>query len=278
MRYIDMRDLQIDAGWVASANAAMDAVRRAAADKRSDAINRHQEVWKNLKDKLRALSYDKCWYCESIDPRSDNAVDHYRPKGNVKGAEPPHTGYWWLAFDWKNYRFCCTYCNSLRTSAAGTGGKQDYFPLWQEDARAKSETDDLDNELPLLLDPTRVTDVRLIAFSEDGSVGPADPNTRSREYRMADESITRYHLKHPTLAERRAFRLREVLGWVHEADKNLARHAKQPNPQALVTAEARLQDIRGAVSHRAVYSMAVKHLLSGIAHKSDAARKVLDSL
>src|SRR5215470_5179753 len=107
MRYIANRELQLDAAWISDAADAKKAVRDAAPNQRSEVINAHQSVWKDLKEKLRTLSHGKCWYCESIDPRSDNAVDHYRPKGNVRGATPPHEGYWWLAFEWSNYRFSC---------------------------------------------------------------------------------------------------------------------------------------------------------------------------
>jgi uncharacterized protein (TIGR02646 family) len=278
MRYIAIRELQPDAAWLDAAREAANAVRLAQPSQRSKVIDDYQSVWKDLKEKMRLLSNGKCWYCESIDPRSDNAVDHYRPKGNVKGTNPPHGGYWWLAFEWTNYRFSCTYCNSIRTSATTTGGKQDYFPIWDESTRALTDTDDIDEELPLLLDPTRVTDVRLIAFSEDGSVGPAISKDHEREYRMADETITRYHLKHPILVERRALNLRTVHKWIEDADKQLARYVKMKNVIARSTAEAFLQQIREAASPRAEYSTAVKHLLAGLAGKSVAARSVLDSL
>lgn len=278
MRYIDIRDLKLDKDWVSAADKAAAAVVGASPATRSKVIDDNQQVWKSLKDKLSALSHDKCWYCESIDPRSDNAVDHYRPKGNVKDAAPPHDGYWWLAFEWRNYRFSCTFCNSIRTKGTSTGGKHDYFPLWEENKRARSHKDDIENELPLLLDPVRVADVRLIAFSEDGSIGPAVPKARAREYRMAEETITRYHLQHPTLVERRALTLRQVRDWIDEADKHLSRYAKNPDAFAWNTANDRLADIRRAASAKAQYSMAVKHLLSGLSYKSEAAKQVLDSL
>jgi hypothetical protein len=278
MRFIEIDKLQIDPAWRAAASAAADAVQKAKQSERSKVINSYQQVWKDLKEPLRKLSYEKCWYCESIDSRSDNAVDHYRPKGNVKGAKPPHEGYWWLAFKSENYRFCCTYCNSIRTSAGATGGKQDYFPLWDENSRARSENDDVDDELPLLLDPTLVTDVKLIAFSEDGSVGPAVDQTQEREYRMAEESILRYNLKHPLLVESRAARLKEVRGWVENGDKYLARYTKTKQPSDRGTAERFLRQVRCAVSPPAPYSAAVKHLLAGLKQTSEAARSVLESL
>jgi hypothetical protein len=277
MRYIAIQNLRPDPAWIRSAAAAAQAVRNAKPGERSKIIGKHDEVWGLLKNAMCNLSHGKCWYCESIDARSDNAVDHYRPKGNVRGATPPHPGYWWLAFDWRNYRFSCTYCNSIRKSAQTAGGKQDYFPLWDESTRAQTEQDSIDDELPLLLDPTKVTDVRLIAFSEDGGVGPAVTETDGREFKGANESALRYHLMHPLIVERRMERLRTVRRWIEEADRQLARHARTREAFALTTAESRLQDIRDAVTPEAEYSAAVKHLLAGMV-QSDAAKAVLQIL
>jgi hypothetical protein len=277
MRYIAIDKLRPEPAWIQAAADALQAVRSAVPEQRSIVIKDHDHVWGLFKDALRELSNKKCWYCESIDARSDNAVDHYRPKGNVKGAKPPHQGYWWLAFDWKNYRFSCTYCNSIRKSAETTGGKQDYFPLFDETARARTDSDSIDDELPLLLDPTKMTDVKLIAFSEDGDVGPVTTDPDRREYKGAIESAVRYHLKHPIIVERRMERLRTVRKWVEEADRQLDRYVNNEDPFARSTAESRLQDIREAVSPEAEYSAAVKHLLAGLVH-SDAAKTVLQSL
>jgi hypothetical protein len=277
MRYIAIQDLKPDPAWISSAAAAANAVRNAKPEDRSKIIKKHDEVWGLFKDAMCSLSHGKCWYCESIDARSDNAVDHYRPKGNVRGATPPHPGYWWLAFDWRNYRFSCTYCNSIRRSAETVGGKQDYFPLWDESTRAHTDLDSIDDELPLLLDPTKVTDVRLIAFSEDGGVGPAVTETDGRGFKGANESALRYHLTHPLIVERRMERLRTVRKWIEEADRQLARYARTGEAFAWSTAESRIQDIRNAVTPEAEYSAAVKHLLAGMI-QSDAAKAVLQSL
>jgi hypothetical protein len=129
----------------------------------------------------------------------------------------------------------------------------------------------------LLLDPTKVTDVRLIAFSEDGGVGPAVAETDERGFKGANESASRYHLTHPLIVERRMERLRTVRKWVEEADRQLARYVRTREAFALSTAENRIRDIRDAVSPAAEYSAAVKHLLAGMV-QSDAAKNVLQSL
>jgi len=277
MRYIDMRQLNLSEAWKQRAKKAADAVRNAAPAKRSARISDFQEVWKELKDQLREISHGKCWYCESTDPRTDNAVDHYRPKGNVKNADPPHQGYWWLAFDWHNYRFSCTYCNSIRKSATTAGGKQDYFDLWDEAKRAKTDQDFLDNEIPLLIDPTSALDTRLIAFAEDGTVGPAVSEREDLlKHAVGKVTIKRYHLDHPILNEKRYAVLKQVRDWIEEADRNLERFARERNGQSRSTASSRIDDAARAASEYADYSVAVRHLLAGLrAANSEAAKSAL---
>src|SRR5262249_40696306 len=157
-----------------------------------------------------------------------------------------------------NYRFSCTYCNSIRNSSETSGGKQDFFPLADERQRARTVTDDYTLEMPLLLDPTDALDVTLIAFSEDGSVGPADEAEASLDHRRALESIKRYHLNHPNIKERRAAKLRCVRRWVEEGDRYLLRYVRNPADAASRdSARRRIGDIRAEVSERADYSAAV---------------------
>jgi hypothetical protein len=275
MRYINITNWSPDSAWLKSAANALSAVRALEKAGRSKAINGKQELWKDLKDRLKALSHEKCWYCESIEVRSDNAVDHFRPKGNVKDADPPHEGYWWLAFEWRNYRFTCTFCNSFRTTPETAGGKHDYFPLWDEKRRAYKEEDLLDDEIPLLIDPT-TTDVSLIAFADDGSAGPAVPESEDKlQHSMAITSVKGYHLNQPTVKERRFQLLNRVRTLVNEADGHLKRYARDRTAAALNSARARMREIRAAASHEAEYSAAVRHLLAGLATHSDAARQVL---
>src|SRR5882724_5509637 len=112
---------------------------------RHQAINKKSSVWRAAEEALRLASYNKCWYCESLQERSDKPVDHFRPKNNVIEAKG-HPGYWWLAFDWKNYRYSCTYCNSKRRDVDGgtEGGKQDHFPILPPPQHARSATDPQD--------------------------------------------------------------------------------------------------------------------------------------
>jgi len=153
---------------------------------------------------LEKLSFKKCWYCEAIENRSDKAVDHFRPKGNVKDTE--HQGYWWLAFDWNNYRYSCTFCNSRRKDqkTGETGGKSDYFPLIDEANRAMTKGDDIELEKPVLLDPTKPADPSCLWFEEDGRAIPKySEEERPNAYKRAMTSINLYHLDHTDLIEAR---------------------------------------------------------------------------
>src|SRR5579862_926047 len=108
MRYIDPMRLRLPDGWLARAAKAAAAVLGGADP------DDHAAIWKELKNELAELFNDKCWYCEVSVPRSDNAVDHFRPKGRVSDAANKHNGYRWLAFEKSNYRYACTFCNSRR--------------------------------------------------------------------------------------------------------------------------------------------------------------------
>ncbi|MEM6999644.1 MAG: hypothetical protein AAF529_02585 [Pseudomonadota bacterium] len=260
-------DLQPSAEWITQATNAKEKVANAQPTERSKVINSYGHVWKNLKSALKQHSHDKCWYCESKDIRSDNAVDHFRPKGNVKGAEPAHHGYWWLAFEHENYRFSCTYCNSIRKGEDGTtGGKQDFFPLIDEADRAHNEDDDISEEYPVLLDPLSFSDVGLLVFSDDGMAGPAVEEANVIPYRRAKESIRLYHLNHKDIAERRAARMHQVRQWVKEGQKHFNRYNKNPaDGYAKKNFDSSMRNIISATRRKAEFSSAARSALAGLA-------------
>lgn len=161
-------------------------------------------IWSEIKERFRNASSGKCWYCESTVIREHGAIDHFRPKSSVAGTS--HPGYWWLAYDWKNYRFSCTYCNSpkINPETHELSGKRDLFPLIDENQRAKDPTYPTEQEQPVLLDPTEPEDPLLLWFAEDGSVMPAIADKHNyRAFRRAKESIVAYHLNHPFIREQR---------------------------------------------------------------------------
>lgn len=177
MRYIDNTFLDIPDGWEERAERATQLLLNG--DRTADQLS---QVWRDLKVTLFNASNRRCWYCETTIARSDNAVDHYRPKGTIRGVKlsddgkrleatnitPTHSGYKWRAFSLENFRYSCDHCNEYRKNLEGTaGGKWNYFPLIQEDARAYEEPNE-ENEIPAILDPCKVLDWRLLSYDSRG--------------------------------------------------------------------------------------------------------------
>jgi uncharacterized protein (TIGR02646 family) len=168
---------------------------------KKDFIDRNAPLWGEVRPYLIRLSGlnvndAKCWYCESKGAGFTHHVDHFRPKKSVSDKyQPNNSGYWWLAFNILNYRLSCQRCN--------TGiAKGEKFPLAEGSFRATSYNDNLDDEVPLLLDPARTGDNTFFNFSEDGRVYPCKPENSIPSIK-AKISIDVYDLNHVSKLEAR---------------------------------------------------------------------------
>ena len=209
MRYIDLTKLapQITQEWKAKAAKATQDVLGAAPTDRPSIINRNSDIWSEIKPIFEGVFHSKCWYSESENPGCSKDMDHFRPKNEV-AESPEHPGYWWLAFDWKNYRFCCQFCNRLKAdpSTKIIGGKSTYFPLLNPAARVSDPTA-LPNahERPKLLDPTVPTDPILLSFEPDGrAVSRYTAANAPEAFDRADTSVSVYNLNYYTFRQHRA--------------------------------------------------------------------------
>lgn len=209
MRYIPRHELeaiQLPEDWDekrGEAESAVLAYQNALSRDRNQVIGRYAtNTWRALKDVLSRLNYGKCWYCDCKQIRSHNAIDHFRPRGAVR-ENPSHPGYWWIAFNPSNFRYCCTYCNSQITdSETGfVGGKHDQFPLFDENTRALPCAD-CSAEDPVLLDPTNASDIGLITWDIDGKAQSRySAAAWPRNFRRATDSILVYNLRHSELVK-----------------------------------------------------------------------------
>lgn len=268
MRFIDTASLanEICPNWMNKAEEAaafIESVHDARGDV-AEEITARSEIWSELKTQLSALSYEKCWYCESKQIRSDCHVDHYRPKNAVAGVDKSqHRGYWWLAFDWTNYRFCCTFCNSRRTDRKRNhvGGKGAQFPLKDERFRCYSKNDILNDEVPMLLDPTTALDPPLLTFDLNGAVRPAVSSEKSKLlHGRAHISIDVYHLDQVDLEEARL----AICNHVEQTLKRADAAFREMMDGGLTTKErikAAVDELRKMISAKAEYSSAAKAVI-----------------
>lgn len=156
----------LDTAWLAKAQRLLRDL-EAAADKaaRDDIIDQNKEFWGKLRGWLLNLSYQKCWFSEARAVYSVLEVEHFRPKKRCKRQKRAAyaDGYWWLAFEWTNYRLC---------GKVGNAKKGDMFPLAASSPVATYNGTSILNEIPLLLDPACPGDPDLLDFNEDGEARP----------------------------------------------------------------------------------------------------------
>lgn len=276
MRYIPIDDIELPSGWQERANnaiaelrAEVEAAEEAAVAAGSDAkgvaearkraisaglsIPSREKIWQDLSTPLKALRNGKCWYSESRDRTADRNVDHFRPKNGVH-EDTEHEGYWWLAFDFHNYRLSSQWCNQCRVERINktTGGKSNHFPLLPGSVRARRETDNLTLEDPELLDPVDPDDWRLLTFRPDGyptsAVAAGCP-----EYAKAMTSIQVYHLHCRELVDARKVLAGRVQRLVQSME---AIRPKIADPEMRKLYKAHEKELIRAIDHDTEFSAA----------------------
>ena len=185
--------------WQAKSDALVKALAKLHADgkltERNDLIDKNDSHWGKLTPWLLALSEGKCWFTEARDIASHLDVEHFRPKKaacNAKG--PERDGYWWLAFDFMNFRIAGTVPNRK---------KGVWFPL-RQDSPCSSYTKRCEgDEIAHFLDPTNAHDVTLLAFDEEGKAIPA-PGVSRWDFIRVRRTVNRLKLtEHQLLTEER---------------------------------------------------------------------------
>ena len=165
------------------------------AEARKRIIDSNSKVWGSLKEWLLALSHQKCWFSEAKDCFSHWDVEHYRPKKSAKDLEGgEHDGYWWMAFDYRNFRIC---------GNVGNRKKGTFFPLREGSRRITEPDGDLRFEDPLLLDPDDEDDPKLMSFNMEGrEISNTYVHDEWEQFRVT-YSVERYNLDFPPLMAKR---------------------------------------------------------------------------
>lgn len=270
MRYIDLDKLRMPAGWIGRANLASTAVAGGGDP------NDYGNVWRELKDAMHDLSDYKCWYCESIVDRADNAVDHFRPKKRVSDAIFEHLGYRWLAFEKSNFRLACTYCNSKRIDVDyGTeGGKADRFPLIDEATRVYT-IGSVEGESPKLLDPCDLDDCELLGCRQENGE-PCPAGEEAIDKLRAEVSIEIYHLDRDSTCRQRHKIVVTLISDILDAKRLFILSQTDPTKKLEFVKVAKR--IQRSICKEAAYSGEMKYLLRG--QRSDDhpwIRKILEA-
>lgn len=237
MRYIPLKDNSPDPAWLAKASvlfAKLVAAQDSAA--RNVIIDKNTKIWGELKVWLLELSHGKCWFSEAKDCFSHWDVEHYRPKKNAKDIDgTEHEGYWWLAFDWQNYRIC---------GNAGNRKKGTYFPLRTQSPRASGPASDLRLEAPLLLDPIDEDDPNLISFNVEGRAIPTPGITDAWDKERVTYSVERFNLDFSPLMEKRKVIWNECWQRIQSYKSELQQLKANDNPVARTQAKVAAKYIR----------------------------------
>ena len=170
MRYIDLSIIKTTdpdvVKWLSDAKSHFGALSKLTKhDDRKKYMSKHN-IWTNFKPILIKYYGEKCWYSECSLEGSFGDVDHFRPKGKSTDDKKNiilSDGYWWLAYDYLNYRLSCEKSNR----SYGDGGKNDMFPLKPGTVPA---TQGNKNDIPVLLDPCVDSDVALRDCNEAGEI------------------------------------------------------------------------------------------------------------
>lgn len=122
-------------------------------------IDKNEKLWKDdrVRNWMLGLFNNKCWYSEAQESVSPYHVDHFRPKGRVTDdlSHDVADGYWWLAFNWTNYRICGDLLNVK---------KNDVFPFSDPTRATHSDPSSVAKECPILIDPLVEVEARLISY------------------------------------------------------------------------------------------------------------------
>lgn len=270
MRWVDpeLVEISLPPDWLDAAREAKLKIQQAADDQERAAVLKEcAEVWRDAKILLKPIMMDKCWYCETPNPRSDNSIDHFRPK----------SVYWWLAFDYENMRFSCTYCNSRRVDKVGgtSGGKQDKFPIFGTSACGPEDSKEA--EEAVLIDPCAYGEPQLLWFDETGraSMSPAAEDPAVDQIRVA-VSIELYHLDFGPLTALRRRKYLDVIAACRTGDVLV--DAYRVSGEMVMKRQwwERVAQVRRLIDRNSPHSAAARCAALGLKANSTTAQQALE--
>lgn len=217
---------------------------------RNTLIDANSDHWGKLKPWLLALSAGKCWFSEARDIYSHLDVEHFRPKKEAKAIDGAlRDGYWWLAFDYMNFRAC---------GNVGNRKKGGWFPLNTGSLCSTYNMRCEESEVHYLLDPIDSDDVNLLAFDEEGKAIAA-PGVSVWDESRVDETIKRLKLnEHEALTEERKKVWQKMSRAIEHYKSAKAKCSHGCNPAAKQKVRDCLQEIKSMTRYDAELSAVAK--------------------
>lgn len=203
--------------------------RKGRKDWRNALIDKYSSHWGALKPWLAALSRGKCWFSDVRDIYSHYDVEHFRPKKEAKELDGTvRDGYWWLAFDYMNFRLC---------GNVGNRKKGGWFPLQNGSLCSTYVSRCEESEDHYFLDPIIASDVNLVGFRDDGTLMPW-PDSSAWQAARVEQTAKRLKLnEHHLLAEERRKIWQRIHALATKYENQTARCANGKNPGARQKAE-----------------------------------------
>lgn len=225
------------------------------------------EAWghSDVVSALRSAVGNKCWYSEVKLDGQDPNVDHFRPKGRIQEVDDNlqktgHvcSGYWWLAFEFANYRLAAMHANQRRVDEDSNGGKWDFFPVRGVRAAEGTLIGAITEDI-LALDPCKATDVALMWFDPDGRpCGPQGKrNANDAEKMRIKATIWLYHLDKSEIQTSRQQHLEELRKDLTNANADYRlwdRDSATPNIQARNSFDQKIDGIKQKLDDSAVFA------------------------
>lgn len=212
-------------------------------------IDDNEALWTEIKDFLLNISHGKCWYSEAIEAYDHQHVDHFRPKKVAIGLDKKdHGGYWWLAFDWTNYRVC---------GGAGNVRKKDKFAVRAN--KANNPTDVVDDELNYILDPCEEEDVLKITFNQHGEIMPITPS--GWDFERASYTIESLNLNFKLLKEARKSVWIKCSTLISETQTLMAQNELNPSVLRKGQIKEKIKQLKELVQPTSAFSAVVRTCL-----------------
>jgi uncharacterized protein (TIGR02646 family) len=252
MIHIDLLNNPPDTKWIKKAEQlTKQLIAETDDDKRKKIIDNNAALWGELKTHLLNLSHHKCWYSEAKEKFSHYHVDHFRPKKRaIDLNNDDKGGYWWLTFDWKNYRV---------SGSVGNTKKGDRFCVLKY--KANSVTDNIEDEVFYFLDPIDEDDPIKLTFNDNGEAIPYLNDKSSWDYIRVDYTINNLDLNYELLVEARRELWAELVLRIKEIQNLIDKNNSNPSPTNNSLIKEKLKQLKEFVKPQKEFSSTAKACL-----------------